>query len=135
MADEQEMITRLVSISVNGIIRKLTSETLTFDRIDNLQYRVDWLYHTTVRYRDTGIIDARIVRCLREAREFLYGSRSGGPKRAKNNKYLLVQEEDRCLIYPKNSWNVLQKKGSLLKKCLNCLVSANVRLKGAVQAS
>ena len=78
MADEQEMIRRLLSNSLSGIIRELTSETLTFDRIDSLQYRVDWLYHTTVRYLDTGIIDARIVRCLREAREFLYGSRSGG---------------------------------------------------------
>ena len=66
MAGEQEMIRRLLSNSVSGIIRKLTSETLTFDRI--LQYRVDWLYHTTVRYLDTGIIDATIVRCLREAR-------------------------------------------------------------------
>ena len=35
-------------------------------------------FDLTVRYLDTGIIDARIVRCLREAREFLYGSRSGG---------------------------------------------------------
>ena len=43
--------------------------TLIFDRIDNLQYRVDWLYHTTVRYLNTGIIDARIVRCLRKAIE------------------------------------------------------------------
>ena len=56
----------------------MTSETLTFDRIDSLQYRVDWPYHTTVRYLDTVITDARIGRCLREAREFLYGSRSGG---------------------------------------------------------
>ena len=46
------------------------------------------------------------------------------PHRAKSNKYLLVQAEDRCLIYPKNSWNFLQRKGSLLKKWLNCLVSA-----------
>ena len=78
MADEQEMIRRLLRNSVSGIIRKVTSETLTFNRIDSLQYGVDWLYHTTVRYLDTGIIDARIVRCLREAREFLYGSKSGG---------------------------------------------------------
>ena len=65
MADEQEMMRRLLSNSVSGILSKLTSETLTFDRIDSLQYRVDWLYRTTVRYLDTGIIDARIVRCLR----------------------------------------------------------------------
>ena len=79
MADEQGMIRRLLSNSLSGIIRKLTSETLTFDRIDSLQYRVEWLYHTTVRYLDTGIIDTRIVRCLSgKAREFLYGSRSGG---------------------------------------------------------
>ena len=31
--------------------------------------RIDWLYHTTARYLDTGIIDARIVRCLREAKD------------------------------------------------------------------
>ena len=43
MADEQEMIRRLLSNSVSGIISKLTSETLTFGRIDSLQYRVDWL--------------------------------------------------------------------------------------------
>ena len=80
MADEQEMIRRLLcnsSNSVSSIINKLTSETLTFDRIDSLHYRVDWLYRTTVRYLDTRIIDARIVRCLREAGDFLYGSRSG----------------------------------------------------------
>ena len=161
MADEQEMIRRILSNSLSGIIRDLTSETLTFDRIDSLQYRVDWLYHTTVRYLDTGIIDARIVRCLREAREFLYGSRSGGlPHRANSSTtniywckrktlfnviFLLndifevspldeccyswgklackiclnknkTKKEDRCLIYPKNSWNFLQRKGSLLKK-------------------
>ena len=78
MVDEQEMIRCLLSNSLSDISRELTSETLTFDRMDSLQYGVDWLYHTTVRNLDTGIIDARIVRCLREAREFLYGSRSGG---------------------------------------------------------
>ena len=46
MADEQEMIRRLLSKLVSGIISKLTSETLTFDRVDRLQYRVDWLLIT-----------------------------------------------------------------------------------------
>ena len=50
MADKQEMIRRVLSNSVSGIISKLTSETLTFDRIDSLQYRVAWLYHTMIRY-------------------------------------------------------------------------------------
>lgn len=68
----------LLRNSLIGIIGELTSDTLNFDRIDSLQYRVDWPYHTTVRYLDTGINDSRIVRCLREASEFLCGLRNGG---------------------------------------------------------
>ena len=107
MADEQEMIRRLLSNSVSGIISKLTSETLTFGRIDSLQYRVDWLYHTTVRYLVSGIIDARIVRCLREAREFLYRSRSGGLSTSCQAQQIFTGA-----------------RGRLVKKWLNCLVSA-----------
>ena len=77
MADEQAMIRRLLHNSLVSIIRELASEILDSDRIDSLYYRIDWLYHTTVRYLDTGIIDARIVRCLREAKDCLYRSRSG----------------------------------------------------------
>ena len=77
MADEQAMIRRLLNNSLVSIIRELASEILVSDRIDSLYYRIDWLYHTTVRYLDTGIIDARIVRCLREAKDCLYRSRSG----------------------------------------------------------
>ena len=76
MADEQAMIRRLLNNSLVSIIRELASEILVSDRIDSLYYRIDWLYHTTVRYLDTGIIDARIVRCLREAKDCLYRSRS-----------------------------------------------------------
>ena len=63
------MIRRLLNNSLVSIIRELASEILDSDRIDSLQYRIDWLYHTTARYLDTGIIDARIVRCLREAKD------------------------------------------------------------------
>ena len=77
MADEQAMITRLLNNSLVSIIRELASEILDSDTIDSLYYRIDWLYHTTVRYLDTGIIDTRIVRCLREAKDCLYISRSG----------------------------------------------------------
>ena len=77
MADEQAMIRRLLNNSLVSIIRELALEILDSDRIDSLYYRIDWLYHTTVRYLETGIIDARIVRCLREAKDGLYRSRSG----------------------------------------------------------
>ena len=77
MADEQAMMRRLLNNLLVCIIRELASEILDSDRIDSLYYRVDWLYHTTARYLDTGIIDARIVRCLREAKDCLYRSRSG----------------------------------------------------------
>ena len=69
MADEQAMIRRVLNNSLVSIIRELPSEILDSDRIDSLHYRIDWLYHTTARYLDTGIIDARIVRCLREAKD------------------------------------------------------------------
>ena len=77
MADEQAMIRRLLNNSLVSIIRELALEILDSDRIDSLYYRIDWLYHTTVRYLETGIIDARIVRCLREAKDCRYRSRSG----------------------------------------------------------
>ena len=69
MADQQAMIRRVLNNSLVSIIRELPSEILDSDRIDSLHYRIDWLYHTTARYLDTGIIDARIVRCLREAKD------------------------------------------------------------------
>ena len=77
MADEQAMIRRLLHNSLVSIIRELASEILDSDRIDSLYHRIDWLYHTTVRYLDTGIIDARTVPCLREAKDCLYRLRSG----------------------------------------------------------
>ena len=69
MADEQAMMRRLLNNWLVSIVRELASEILDSDRIDRLHYRIDWLYHTTARYLDTGIIDARIVRCLREAKD------------------------------------------------------------------
>lgn len=57
MSDEQAMIRCLVNKSLVSIPRELVSEILDSDRIDSLYYRSYWLYHTMVRYLDTGIID------------------------------------------------------------------------------
>ena len=85
-----------------------------------------------VRYLDTGIIDARIVRCLREAREFLYGSRSGGlPHRANSSTTNIYwcKRKTGVLIYPKNSWNFFQNKRFNTEEGSTVWLSANVRLK------
>ena len=76
MVDKQAMIRRLLNNLLTSIIRELASEILDSDRINSLYYCIDWLYHTMVRYLDTGIIDGRIVHCLRKAKDCLYISRS-----------------------------------------------------------
>ena len=39
--------------------------------IDNVQYRLDWVYNTVVRYADLHVIDERVVRCIQLAKDCL----------------------------------------------------------------
>ena len=111
MADEQAMITRLLNNSLVSIIRELASEILDSDRIDSLYYRIDWLYHTTVRYLDTGIIDTRIVRCLREAKDCLYISRSGSLSTSLQAQKTFTGERGRPVLdIPKEQLEFLTEK-------------------------
>ena len=111
MADEQAMIRRLLNNSLVSIVRELASEILDSDRIDSLYYRIDWLYHTTVRYLDTGIIDARIVRCLREAKDCLYRSRSGSLSTALQAQKTFTGERGRPVFdIPKEQLEFLTEK-------------------------
>ena len=47
MAEELLRITALNDSLT--VIRELSEDSFDFDRIDGLQYRLDWLYNTTVR--------------------------------------------------------------------------------------
>ena len=47
MAEELLRITALNDSLT--VIRELGEDSFDFDRIDGLQYRLDWLYNTTVR--------------------------------------------------------------------------------------
>ena len=56
------MIRNHLNDSLTVIIRDLGEDSFHFDRIDGLQYRLDWLYNSTVRYLDIGEVDERVVR-------------------------------------------------------------------------
>ena len=53
---------------LNSNLRLLKSENVDENILDGLQCRLDWLYHTVVRYVDLQIVDERAVECIREAR-------------------------------------------------------------------
>ena len=68
------MIRNHLNDSLTVIIRELGEDSFNFDRIDGLLYRLDWLYNTTVRYLDIGVVDERVVQSVQQAKDCLHGS-------------------------------------------------------------
>ena len=56
------------------ILRQLNVENLENDRLDSLQFRVDWIYGLVVIYQGLDVIDDRVVACVREARDCIHRS-------------------------------------------------------------
>ena len=54
-----------------SVLRQLQSENLDENLIDRVQYRLDWIYSTVVRYVNLDIVDERVVNCIRLAKECL----------------------------------------------------------------
>lgn len=65
--------------SLTSITRELDEDSFDFDRIDGLQYRLDWLYNTAVRFLDLGVIDDRVVRSVQQARDCLVRCQGSSP--------------------------------------------------------
>lgn len=49
------------------VLRQLQSEHIGENVIDSVQYRLDWIYSTVVRYVDSDIVDGRVANCIRMA--------------------------------------------------------------------
>jgi hypothetical protein len=56
---------------LHSVLMQLQSENLDENLVDRVQYRLDWLYSTVVRYADLGIVDERVVNCISLAKECL----------------------------------------------------------------
>ena len=56
---------------LRSVLRQVQSENLDGNLVDRVQYRLDWIYCTVVRYVDLGIVDERVVNCIRLANECL----------------------------------------------------------------
>ena len=54
-----------------SVLRQLQSENFDETVIDRVQYRLDWIFNTVVRYVDLDIVDDRVVNCIRMAKECL----------------------------------------------------------------
>ena len=52
------------------ILRLLQSDYIDENIIDSVQYRLNWVYNTVVRYADLHVIDERVVRCIQLAKDF-----------------------------------------------------------------
>ena len=53
------------------ILRLLQADYIDENIIDSVQYRLDWVYNTVVRYADLHVIDERVVRCIQLAKNCL----------------------------------------------------------------
>ena len=70
--DQNRRQTRMELNNVlHSVLRQLQLENLDENLIDRIQYRLDWIYSTVVRYVDLDIIDERVVNCIRLAKECL----------------------------------------------------------------
>ena len=70
--DQNSRQTRIELNNVlHSVLRQLQSENLDENLIDRVQYRLDWIYSTVVRYVDLDIVDERVVNCIRLAMECL----------------------------------------------------------------
>ena len=74
MADILQRIRNQLIQGLSKILWQLNVENLENNRLDSLQFRVDWIYGIVVRYQGLDVIDDRVVACLREARDCIHRS-------------------------------------------------------------
>ena len=74
MADILQRIRNQLIQGLSKILWQLNVENLENNRLDSLQFRVDWIYVRVVRYQGLDVIDDRVVACLREARDCIHRS-------------------------------------------------------------
>ena len=74
MADILQRIRNQLIQGLSKILWQLNVENLENNRLDSLQFRVDWIYGRVVRNQGLDVIDDRVVACLREARDCIHRS-------------------------------------------------------------
>ena len=74
VGEETEMIRSYLLQVITTITRLLDVGNPENDCLESLEFRLDWLYGLVVRYQNLEIIDDRLVRCIREARDCLHCS-------------------------------------------------------------
>ena len=74
MAVNLQWIRNQLIQALTTILRQLNVENLENDRLDSLQFRVDWIYGLVVRYQGLDVLDDRVVACVREARDCIHRS-------------------------------------------------------------
>lgn len=74
MADNLQRIRNQLIQGLSKILWQLNVENVENNRLDSLQFRVDWSYGRVVRYQGLDVIDDRVVACLREARDCIHRS-------------------------------------------------------------
>ena len=74
MADILQRIRNQLIQGLSKILWQLNVENLENNRLDSLQFRVDWIYGIVVRYQGLDDFDDRVVACLREARDCIHRS-------------------------------------------------------------
>ena len=77
------------------ILRLLQSDYIDENIIDSVQYRLDWVYDTVVRYADLHIIDERVVRCIQLAKNYLQVDSSEGCSRFTVVRHMFNGEKGR----------------------------------------
>ena len=63
MADILQRIRNQLIQGLSKILWQLNVENLENNRLDSLQFRVDWIYVRVVRYQGLDVIDDRVVAC------------------------------------------------------------------------
>jgi hypothetical protein len=105
--DQNRRQTRIELNNVlHSVLMQLQSENLDENLVDRVQYRLDWLYSTVVRYADLGIVDERVVNCISLAKECLQqnsGSNSNTFQLAVETVF--TGEVDHDFKYHLNSWH------------------------------
>ena len=77
------------------ILRLLQSDYIDENIIDSVQYRLDWVYNTVVRYADLHVIDERVVRCIQLAKNCLQVDSSEGCSRFTVVRHMFNGEKGR----------------------------------------
>ena len=77
------------------ILRLLQSDYIDENIIDSVQYRLDWVYNTVVRYADLHVIDERVVRCIQLAKDCLQVDSSEGCSRFTVVRHMFNGEKGR----------------------------------------